>query len=111
MTDQQLIIAVAKLDGKLTSSVNENNTCFCEECVAEKGLNYLTSHDAIIPVIEKQSEEIQAHVWFWIVSKYIPQLRSLNDVVAINLLPAIIRKATPKQLSIALVKATGKWEE
>lgn len=94
MTDQQLIIAVAKLDGKLTSSVNENNTCFCEECVAEKELNYLTSRDAIIPVIEKQSDTVQ-----------------YNTLLQLSVVAYKVIVQSPRALSIALVKATGNWEE
>ena len=53
MTNQEKIIALAKLDGV---DIHDGTWCLCEDCAASQfGLpDYLTSYDAIIPLIQKQ---------------------------------------------------------
>ncbi len=56
--------------------------------------NYLTSYDAIIPLIQKQQSPVKADVWVWLQ----------------NNAPGIYAE-TPAQLCEALLRATGKWIE
>lgn len=111
MTDQQLIIEVAKLDGR------ENAVKVCLELDGNlefpriQEINYLTSHDAIIPVIRKQSEAVKNAFS----EALCERLGYYDDYYeGWNIHGSSIEEfvtATPKQLAIALVKACGKWEE
>lgn len=58
--------------------------------------DYLTSYDAIIPLIQKQDGEIRMTV-----------VDYLTDVVGYG----CILDATPAQLCEALLRATNKWSE
>lgn len=123
MTDQQLIIAVAKLDGltcKASPTIIGMYALFSEDgsqwseshdteeqCWRE-AKDYLTSHDAIIPVIEKhitnpEIEMIFNYALYDLLQKEVSEVNAMTYVMAV--------KATARQLSIALLKACGKWEE
>ena len=54
---------------------------------------YLTSYDAIIPVIQKQPHEVKCNMW--------NHLEAESDLWT----------NTPSQLCEALLRATGKWKE
>lgn len=116
MTDQQLTIAIAKLDepdkpwqfvevsgGKEICWIEDNGS-YIHYHVAK---NYLTYRNSIISVIEKQAMAVK--------SEFCHQLYKLihgeqeGELDAFTILPLIMD--TPKQLAIALVKACGKWEE
>jgi len=129
MTDQEIIIEVAKLDG---FEVTEKQTQFNTRTIhfvrftghpLEQRLvlcelpSYLTSRDAIIPVIEN---------WFkedWSIGNRLVdnlfELHScpegsadLTDVYNTSAqVTCALLLSTPRQLSIALLKATRKWEE
>lgn len=121
MTDQDLIIAVAKLDGwefwthpegspKLAKARDREQRdywtsqgCFTIETnfgVLPKNIpDYLTSRDAIIPVIEKQPDSVIATVCMHLIAD-----KQHREGFRLLL-------SKPKQLAIALVKATGGWKE
>jgi len=84
MTDTELIIEVAKLDNRPCTYYHVEGTC---DNLSHRP-PYLTSRDAIIPVIEKQESMIVARI--------------AGEYTCL---------ATAKQLSIALVKACGKWKK
>lgn len=125
MTDQQLIIAVAKLDGWVPSRLippmplgmgnamsrhkqmwlkQDNNTEWEEYQMPR----YLTSRDAIIPVIEKV---INTKDEVWTFSVNLSKILTETDEDYQELSPVDYITATAQQLSIALVKSTGNWTE
>jgi len=72
-------------------------------------LSYLTSRDAIVPVIEKQpagvKDKIRKYLWsIW----YHEQC---SDVTPYSEFEVWLLTATATQLSEALLRATGKWVE
>lgn len=98
MKDQDQIKAIAELDGWHTTT---HNTLVCGRCVDirnqanwHEAPPYLTSRDAIVPVIEKQSDTIQLKIYNY-----------LDRVAKWTFL------ATAPQLCEALLRATGKWKE
>lgn len=120
MTDIEIIIAVAKLDGFAPPSGNERwnyNNQFAPYSISVDDLSgckrwidkpYLHSRDAIIPVIEKQDATTKTHLIYGIhhqvniVDENEPW--HTDDIVSILL-------ATPRRLCIALLEATKKWKE
>lgn len=108
MTDNEITIAVAKLDGfevdfrgdeRLNPWIRKDKTIG-----ALNSLEYLTSRDAIIPVIEKNIKQPNTFCDFLLkeISGIIVAIH--GDCEAFHMLIA-----TPKQLCVALLKATGKW--
>jgi len=61
---------------------------------------YLTSHDAIVPVIEKV-----------LTGKYDLQEKMWEYIMQYGKKPPASILTTPRQLCIALLRATGKWVE
>lgn len=110
MTDNEIIIECAKLDGWKTTrnpkvmAKMEGDVIKLEAHVGGETLrSYLHSRDAIVPVIEKQSfspEQWQAF------SSCISSC--LNSIEPWRLVQWVLF-STPRQLCIALLKATGKW--
>ena len=107
MTPEQIRIAIAKLDGfvfvetatKGFWSCNRGNFClsgYTLEVIAALLPDYLNSRDAIVPVIEKVKPNWSQFL------KYLEHQGVDSDYVLF---------ATPPQLSIALLKATGNYEE
>lgn len=106
------IKAIAELDGwsNVTIYPSENNQVDgfkpngmgWSEC-----LPYTTSRDAIVPVIEKQTEEMQLKT-IYTLSKTMTHPKDWDYVTGWMLLAI---KATPTQLCEALLRATGKWKE
>lgn len=110
MTPQSQIIEVAKLDGK-DNLLNKiliawaNNNPLLQQRLREEGLDYLHSRDAIIGVIEKQPDSIKHDICVILCGN--SDLRKnweSKDMRTILL-------ATPAQLTEALLRAVGKWEE
>jgi hypothetical protein len=75
--------------------------------------NYITSRDAIIPVIEKQDDDTRQRFFYELLN-----LRGLSiettsawnytiNITHLQFADAIL--ATPAQLAEALLRATGKW--
>lgn len=113
MTDEALMIECAKLDGWKDIGIGtvgslHHPKCDCfsgEGCIKP---SYLTFRDAIIPVIEKQG---------WDMNGWQNFLNILDEETNTSCSSLRLRnriegfKATPKQLAIALVRATGNWRE
>jgi len=114
MTDIEIIIAVAKLDGFAPPSGNERwnyNNQFAPYSISVDDLSgckrwidkpYLHSRDAIIPVIEKQGPEAIKAIVGWLTPSDMSY--SLDEIGQVLL-------STPRQLCIALLKATKNWKE
>lgn len=93
MKDQDIIKAISELAG------DKLPECNCSDCLGSE-YNYLTSRDAIVPVIEKQS----ARVCCEIAQQFIDEHKS-TQALMLNLL-----LATPRQLCEALLRATNLWK-
>jgi hypothetical protein len=127
MTDNEQIIEVAKLDGWEFYPSKDNQYSGNAEPeywkheeqssgvpIDETELPlYLTSHDAIVPVIEKWiNNNIERTTLFidalcWVVVAQRPPLASPPSYNFIWLL----LRATPRQLCEALLRATNKWKD
>jgi hypothetical protein len=108
MTNEQIIKACAELDGWKDVDINklhkpwlvlgDRPTFYGGEIksytVDMLVPSYLTSYDAIIPLIQKQSDEIRGKAW--------------GEIISIN--PKAFDES-PRQLCEALLRATGKWIE
>lgn len=111
MSEQDQIKALATIDGWRQHPKYEdvliNSSDTREAHVLSDTLRqYLTSYDAIIPLIQKQGSETLFAMYSW--------LRSNAFVEAGNpsYLPVlIIAFSLPAQLCEALLRATGKWIE
>lgn len=117
ITDQQIIIEVAKLDGFEEHPKHHyyfrNGDINGERVLdsfkfPEFAPNYLTSRDAIIPVIEKV---VNTKEDVWNFSVNLSKILTDTDEDYQELSPVDYLLSTPKQLSTALLKATGKWTE
>lgn len=113
MKDQDIIKAVAELDGKwqhLKKCGWSDEVC-CEELM-KWSKNYTHSRDAIIPVIEKlryPSTEVQWKIFQMELSVIIVKENHVGVDSVSHVFELIC--ATPRQLCEALLKATGKWVE
>lgn len=108
MLDQDQLIEIAKLDGKEEWEYNPNNPAF-------GSLLYLTSLDAIVPVIEKQPTNIK-HKFvrtLWITLNGECSEHDVFNEQESAFVDEIIKLmlATPRQLCEALLRATGKWKD
>lgn len=119
MTDTSIIIEVAKLDGwireekthprfytRIVHWIKRIGT-FERKIVESELPPYITSRDAIIPVIERHDEVSYClmHELRMILTDDLG-CESPKEINEWDMLTA-----TPKQLCIALLKATGKWKE
>ena len=115
-TDQ--IRAIAELDG--WKFVPSHDSSLTGRAIPEHWVNddeydkiwvesafpkYLTSYDAIIPVIQKQF----IHIYQWL--DFERSLALVLGVCTTILYGRDALKATPAQLCEALLRATGKWTE
>ena len=123
MTDNEIIIEAARLDGKnvrLKHGPTFKGTDFhpTEIWVIQRHgpddeilwtpTSYLTSRDAIVPVIEKCCIAEPQKVRFMVCLEGFENIKGQHEQAwAFNK----YIKATPRQLCIALLKATGKWKE
>jgi hypothetical protein len=96
-TDQDQIKALAELDGWTHYHDNlwvapgvENFSELDCQCPPP----YLTSYDAVIPLVQKQRTPIKTAVWHWM-QDHSPGVYS----------------ETPAQLAEALLRATNKWKD
>lgn len=103
MKPEQQIKALAELDGYAINGPSDDPTMPEDWCFDGKGnncwfddLEYLTSYDAIIPLVRKQSWHIHQKIWIDLCF----MLKSQHIFIA-----------TPAQLCEALLKATGRWTE
>ncbi len=126
MTDQDITIEIAKLDGKSSEVFFDLRTeqfmrkNFDNSLAVISLPSYLTSRDAIIPVIEKQfklniSFAIEFSKCLWNIVGIHPETDSVDLTDVYNFREQIEMAlwlfSTPKQLCIALLKATNKWKE
>ena len=110
MTPEDQIKAIAKLDGwditppdALTAFMHpdeiDKRSNWYRDGVSRPPINYLTSRNAIVSVIEKQPPKVlhqmYKHLCDWFDGES----------------PENWIKATPSQLCEALLRATGKWIE
>ena len=117
MKDQDIIKAIAELDGWLRNTALDYVCLTCpgnetvkrimwskgqKSCCEDDFERYLTSRDAIIPVIEKQPRNIKqsfiAYLWDTLSGDDVPNIRYCEAICA-----------TPRQLCEALLRANGKW--
>ncbi len=110
MKNQDIIKAIAELDGWKPKYLSQES----------QGLNpppYLTSRDAIIPVIEKKLSRHTCHSFFDALG-----LIAIVDWQDCDGAPSyegdgsyfeqwVLFKAKPSQMCEALLRATGKWRE
>ena len=100
MTPEAQNIAIAKLDGwRPNPYVGLYQPTLRPECNINQKFKlprFLTSYDAIIPLLQKQSMEVREAVCKWLGLKH--------DYCAWI-------SATPTQLAEALLRATGLWED
>lgn len=105
MTDNEITIEVAKLDGRKVEAFGEGELSvvkggWLEKVLRDAGMpNYLTSRDAIIPVVEKQNWRVH----FSIIEQLQCGFKGDGRLACLF--------ATPRQLCIALLKATRKGKE
>jgi hypothetical protein len=108
MTNTDITKAVAELDGWKKTEGNtlyKNGVWIIPD--AEQFPKYLTSRDAIIPVIEKQDDTTQL--------KFMYHLRQIvaHDLLCepkeVDTCDLVLSFAT--QLCEALLRATGKWKD
>lgn len=123
MTDEQLIIAVAKLDNWVREESEHpifksriiwwiKHTGTFERRIPLIELPpYLTSRDAIIPVIEKVVKPTKQITSTRFSDILMNELEGYTDTIYGDFEIKQMLFATPKQFSIALVKATGNWTE
>ncbi len=120
MTDQELIIEVAKLDGW------EQRECFEQSfsdpmgqvsvglrwcrgsTIARRLPDYLESRDAIVPVIEKQGPIARVQLIDFLCEYKFEHYDGGDQMSQSDAAELII--STPRQLCIALLKATGKYK-
>jgi hypothetical protein len=103
MKPKDQIKAIAELDGRYVDGITTDGDCY--ETIPQRGspdddievFRYLTSRDAIVPVIEKQGWEMIAYIMLELFNK------ERNPDLRYSCL------ATPSQLCEALLRATGKW--
>ena len=109
MTDQEIIIEIAELDGWTCGDSNPQqiDTVWVKGTnkIGEylSGFNFLNSRDAIVPVILSWIGEDGVNG-----SVFVTRLASVIDGFKYQHLIGLI--ATPRQLCEALLRATGKWK-
>lgn len=115
MNEDDQIKAIAELDGWKPNGLGGKDTLHDPKgctCFDGKGCyipNYLTSRDAIIPVIEKQSFVMKTQVVDFLCELMLEEYDG-SDYVRQSDVPLLLC-ATPSQLCQALLRATGKWKD
>ena len=127
MTDEQIVIEVAKLDGWKHC---QSNTELCNKWWGGKPIgvsplnerfnneehafweipNYINSRDATVPVIEKWANNNMVDFSNFVCClRHELKLDSEFELVTADIWFCLT--ATPRQLCIALLRATGKYKE
>jgi hypothetical protein len=107
MKDTEQIIELAKLDGFCITETRTKGFYSCNkdsfyiggytfDVISQRLPSYLTSRDAIVPVIEKQSKDIMFKMHRWLMRTHTEEFTWL---------------APASELSEALLRATGLWKE
>jgi hypothetical protein len=118
MTDQDQIKAIAELDGWEYAHNDadggssgwrhgKQGNLLTIEQVTEFH-SYLTSRDAIVPVIDKICKD-DVHKWCDVIDAFCKICHPVN-YTALQVSISLMR-ATPSQLSEALLRATDKWKD
>lgn len=123
MTTEQQIKALAELDGwRIVNSYQSiqdgqdinwwrRDESSFTDCVDRELPHYLTSYDAIIPLIQKMNvhkrNDLIASLWKICGNE--PSINFWNEYNFRGLFSMLV--ATPAQLCEALLRATGKWIE
>lgn len=127
MTDQDQLIEIAKFDGwthiKVPQKFNHlwapghvttrddgdwqhtDGYCCSFDCLP----NYLTSRDAIVPVIEKHKEK-RLHIIGCLSDMLWPKDFPFENLLTVEH-SWMFLTATPRQLCEALLRATRKWKD
>lgn len=117
MTDEQIIIAVSKLDGWtecerkgyegfwMPSDYVYDKSPYSKLKLLIELPPYLTSRDAIVPVIEKQitTEELMEKFGMCLIS-HNPKMTTVEFF-------KVVMFSTPRKLCVALLKAIGNFKE
>jgi hypothetical protein len=107
MTDRDIITAVAGLDGWQRRLTGWQKYPHAPLTPTEQLPPYLTSRDAIVPVIEKQPKSVQVNT-----SILLEEIVYRGTDCHLCLLTSILMVlATPSQLCEALLRATGTWKD
>ncbi len=110
MKPEQQIKALAELDGYSHLETSGPWHTWCGADLTGEAYtipDYLTSYNAIIPLIQKQPKDVQLD--FMVCLLNLLNLE-VNDMVSCWSLMKLLQ-ATPAQLCEALLRATGKWIE
>ena len=99
MNDTDKIKAIAELDGYKPTLAHQ----YGGKWIEESWPSYLTSYDAIIPLIQKCCDGIVCS-WYSLKEELYKLTRWRPDYIS-------TLKATPTQLADALLHATGKWKD
>lgn len=110
MKDQDIIIAVAELDSNkdILQFFDRNKGLRWElicTLLPKYNAQYLTSRNAIIPVIGKLDETTQEHICVALCAEL--KISEHERLI----FGAKMICASPRQLCIALLKATNKWKD
>ena len=116
MTPEQRIKALAELDGWRWEAHETGTRLWRPDGTIENNHyaetwrvpNYLTSYDAIIPLIQKQDKVTQCE--FLVILFRFYGNNEDPDLNYMTLWPMTFA-LTPSQLCEALLRATGKWKE
>lgn len=112
MKPEDQIVAIAELDGWSHKNYFENSfkdpmqktsagmRWFKENRIERRPPDYLASRDAIVPVIEKQSDEVIGGICNRISGAFNTGFTQWKNLIL----------STPTQLAEALLRATGKWK-
>lgn len=105
MNERDQLIEIAKLDRKEEWEYNPNNPAF-------GSLLYLTSRDAIVPVIEKQPYEIKCQIGVELAKMDGWKGANLDEVSNFDWDDIILLVTKPaRQLSEALLRSVGRWKD
>lgn len=108
MTNERITQVIAEADGKTNNWVNATTHSDYHEMpqaiLRQEGINYLTSLDAIVPVVVKwcDSELGRWQKFFGYLGIGMMSIHHQNY--------ALILKKKPEQICHALVRAMGKYE-
>lgn len=106
MTDQEKIKALAELDGNPVP----DGKCLCQRCSLKNDWHYLTSYDAIVPLVRKLDPNLRNDfiAILWKICGNEPSVNFWTEYNFRGLFSLLV--ATPTQLCEALLIATGKMK-
>lgn len=121
MTDNEIIKAVAELDGWSFANQYTANAPYIatknygtmkfQGIAALEQFAYLASYDAILPVIGKQDEAAQMKTIIELYNIKWSVMPDESSFIGIDGCADLMFLSTPRQLCIAFLIATGKYNE